>query len=194
MDIEIEVPSHFLCPISMQLMKDPVTISTGITYDRESIEKWLFTCRSTSCPVTKQTLFDTDLTPNHTLRRLIQSWCTVNSIHVFDPVSTPKKPLDKCLIMKLVDEAKRHPHNKIKCLRKIRSIVLASDRGETCMEGSGLFKFLAKVILKENESCFVSKACDEALIVLHHFQCTDLQLRNYKFQVNFHSMKLQVGA
>nr|GEV46372.1 E3 ubiquitin-protein ligase PUB23-like [Tanacetum cinerariifolium] len=177
MDVEIEVPSHFLCPISMQLMKDPVTISTGITYDRESIERWLFTCRSTSCPVTKQTLFDTDLTPNHTLRRLIQSWCTVNSIHVLDPVSTPKKPLDMCLIIKLIDEAKIHPHNKIKCLRKIRSIVLASDRGETCMEGSDLFEFLAKVILKENNQCFfVTEACDEALIVLHHFQCTDLQV------------------
>ncbi|KAK4440557.1 E3 ubiquitin-protein ligase PUB23 [Sesamum alatum] len=76
---EIEIPCYFLCPISMQLMKDPVTVSTGITYDRENIEKWLFSCKKTTCPVTKQELSATDLTPNHTLRRLIQAWCTLNA-------------------------------------------------------------------------------------------------------------------
>ncbi|KAE9621730.1 putative aminoacyltransferase, E1 ubiquitin-activating enzyme [Lupinus albus] len=43
MSDEIDVSPFFLCPISLEIMKDPVTISTGITYDRESIEKWLFT-------------------------------------------------------------------------------------------------------------------------------------------------------
>ncbi|KAL0459996.1 UNVERIFIED_CONTAM: E3 ubiquitin-protein ligase PUB23 [Sesamum latifolium] len=71
---EFEIPCYFLCPISMQLMKDPVTVSTGITYDRENIEKWLFSCNKTTCPVTKQDLSSTDLTSNHTLRRLIQAW------------------------------------------------------------------------------------------------------------------------
>ncbi|CAA0810724.1 plant U-box 24 [Striga hermonthica] len=37
---EIEVPQYFLCPISLQIMKDPVTTVTGITYDRDCIEKW----------------------------------------------------------------------------------------------------------------------------------------------------------
>ncbi|KAL7613753.1 hypothetical protein Lser_V15G05825 [Lactuca serriola] len=95
MEVEIDVPSHFLCPISMQLMNDPVTISTGITYDRQSIERWLFTCRSSSCPVTKQVLSDTDLTPNYNLRRLIQSWCTMNSHLGLDPITTPKEPVSK---------------------------------------------------------------------------------------------------
>ncbi|KAE8727189.1 E3 ubiquitin-protein ligase PUB22 [Hibiscus syriacus] len=45
---EIEIPSHFLCPISLQL-RDPVAISTGITYDRESIEQWLFSSKNKSC-------------------------------------------------------------------------------------------------------------------------------------------------
>lgn len=35
---ELIVPNHFRCPISLELMKDPVTLSTGITYDRETIE------------------------------------------------------------------------------------------------------------------------------------------------------------
>jgi hypothetical protein len=38
---EIEIPPYFLCPISFQIMKAPVSTVTGITYDRENIEKWL---------------------------------------------------------------------------------------------------------------------------------------------------------
>ncbi|XP_057782042.1 E3 ubiquitin-protein ligase PUB22-like [Salvia miltiorrhiza] len=71
---EEEIPCFFLCPISMQLMSDPVTVSTGITYDRRSIEKWLLSCRKTTCPVTNQPLDPAAaLTPNHTLLRLIQA-------------------------------------------------------------------------------------------------------------------------
>ncbi len=33
-------PDHFLCPISHQPMKDPVTIASGITFDRENILAW----------------------------------------------------------------------------------------------------------------------------------------------------------
>uniref|UniRef100_A0A0D3GC55 U-box domain-containing protein n=1 Tax=Oryza barthii TaxID=65489 RepID=A0A0D3GC55_9ORYZ len=32
----------FLCSISMELMEDPVTVATGVTYDRRSIERWFF--------------------------------------------------------------------------------------------------------------------------------------------------------
>ncbi|XLS71215.1 hypothetical protein HN51_028080 [Arachis hypogaea] len=75
MDNEIDVPLFFLCPISLEIMKDPVTVSTSITYDRESIETWLFSGKNKSCSVTKQQLSSSDffdLTPNHTLHRLIQ--------------------------------------------------------------------------------------------------------------------------
>ncbi|XP_024964608.1 E3 ubiquitin-protein ligase PUB23-like [Cynara cardunculus var. scolymus] len=173
MGVEIEVPSHFLCPISMQLMRDPVTISTGITYDRVSIERWLFTCLSRICPMTKQPLYDTDLTPNHTLRRLIQSWCIMNSHHGFDRIPTPKKPVDKSQILKLLQDAKKHPQNQIKCLRRMRSIAQSSDRNKTCMEDSGAVEFLTTVVLNEDGS----DACNEALIVLHHLKFTDLQMR-----------------
>jgi hypothetical protein len=81
-EIDIDVPSFFVCPISLEIMKDPVTVSTGITYDRESIEKWLISKKNKTCPVTKQQLSDyTDLTP--TLRRLIQAWCTLNASRAY---------------------------------------------------------------------------------------------------------------
>ncbi|KAK8707478.1 hypothetical protein V6N13_058538 [Hibiscus sabdariffa] len=86
-----EIPQYFICPISLQIMKDPVTAVTGITYDRESIEKWLKTAKDITCPVTKQVLpSGSDLTPNHTLRRLIQAWCTANASEAIDKVPTPE--------------------------------------------------------------------------------------------------------
>ncbi|GMJ06734.1 plant U-box 23 [Hibiscus trionum] len=103
---EIDVPPFFICPISLEIMKDPVTVSTGITYDRASIEQWLFSGKNTACPVTKQVISDSELVPNHTLRRLIQSWCTLNACHGVERIPTPKPPISKAQITKLLDDAK----------------------------------------------------------------------------------------
>uniref|UniRef100_A0A0D9ZPX8 U-box domain-containing protein n=1 Tax=Oryza glumipatula TaxID=40148 RepID=A0A0D9ZPX8_9ORYZ len=70
----MEPPPLFLCPISMELMEDPVTVATGVTYDRRSIERWFFKYGKTTCPATMQRLASFDLTPNHTLKRVISSW------------------------------------------------------------------------------------------------------------------------
>ena len=68
----------FKCPISFQLMKDPVTPSTGMNYDRVSIEKWLEDGNNV-CPVTLEVLHSKELIPNHTLHGLIQELCVPDS-------------------------------------------------------------------------------------------------------------------
>ncbi|RAL51584.1 hypothetical protein DM860_011086 [Cuscuta australis] len=74
MDMEFgNIPALFRCPISLDLLRDPVTLCTGQTYDRSSIEKWLASGNST-CPITMQKLHDPSLVPNHTLRHCIQRW------------------------------------------------------------------------------------------------------------------------
>ncbi|XP_062098902.1 U-box domain-containing protein 12-like [Humulus lupulus] len=35
------IPDDFRCPISLELMKDPVIVSTGHTYERSCIQKWI---------------------------------------------------------------------------------------------------------------------------------------------------------
>ncbi|XP_019164268.1 PREDICTED: U-box domain-containing protein 28-like [Ipomoea nil] len=72
-DLYISVPSLFRCPISLDVMKSPVSLSTGVTYDRSSIQRWLDSGNNT-CPATMQVLHSKDLVPNHTLQRLIQIW------------------------------------------------------------------------------------------------------------------------
>ncbi|XP_059281401.1 E3 ubiquitin-protein ligase PUB22-like [Lycium ferocissimum] len=146
---EVEVPDFFLCPISMQLIRDPVTTSTGITYDRENIEKWLIKCNNTTCPVTKQELLTTDLTPNHTLRRLIQSWCIMNSSHGVERIPTPKPQVTKTHVLKLLKEAMESPKMQLSCLRKLRSIAHASESNKKCLESCGTVDFLASIITKK---------------------------------------------
>ncbi|KAK2992387.1 hypothetical protein RJ640_018306 [Escallonia rubra] len=73
------IPDDFRCPISLELMKDPVIVSTGQTYERSCIQKWLDAGHKT-CPKTQQTLLHTALTPNYVLKSLIALWCESNGI------------------------------------------------------------------------------------------------------------------
>ncbi|KAK1420810.1 hypothetical protein QVD17_22687 [Tagetes erecta] len=73
------IPDDFRCPISLELMKDPVIVSTGQTYERSCIEKWLEAGHRT-CPKTQQNLTSTALIPNYVLRSLIAQWCETNGM------------------------------------------------------------------------------------------------------------------
>lgn len=75
------IPDDFRCPISLELMKDPVIVSTGQTYERSCIQKWLDAGHKT-CPKTQQTLLHTALTPNYVLKSLIALWCESNGIEL----------------------------------------------------------------------------------------------------------------
>ncbi|KAH7541827.1 E3 ubiquitin-protein ligase PUB23 [Ziziphus jujuba] len=171
----VDVPSHFLCPISLQLMRDPVIVSTGITYDRESIEKWLFSCKKTTCPVTKQPLFDSDLTPNHTLRRLIQAWCTLNASNGIERIPTPKSPIDKAQIVKLLNEANNYPSRHVQCLLRLRSIASQSERNKNILEEAGAIEFLVSLIKKKkNDNSSISET---AIEVLFHLKNSEARFR-----------------
>nr|AAO63423.1 At3g18710 [Arabidopsis thaliana]BAC42613.1 unknown protein [Arabidopsis thaliana] len=69
----ITVPSFFKCPISLDVMRSPVSLCTGVTYDRASIQRWLDGGNNT-CPATMQLLKTKDFVPNLTLQRLINIW------------------------------------------------------------------------------------------------------------------------
>ncbi|GLT91935.1 hypothetical protein SLE2022_097960 [Rubroshorea leprosula] len=73
------VPNDFLCPISLELMRDPVVVATGQTYERSYIQRWIDGGNLT-CPKTQQKLDNLTLTPNHVLRSLISQWCSKHNI------------------------------------------------------------------------------------------------------------------
>ena len=65
-------PPSFLCPITQELMVDPIMCADGHSYDRRSIEEWLKS--HDSSPVTNMRLPDRNIVPNHALRNSIQEW------------------------------------------------------------------------------------------------------------------------
>ncbi|XP_072969770.1 U-box domain-containing protein 3 isoform X1 [Typha angustifolia] len=75
----IPIPSHFRCPLSLQIMLDPVILASGQTYERSFIQKWLDNGLRI-CPSTRQTLVHTDLILNYTVKALITNWCEENDI------------------------------------------------------------------------------------------------------------------
>lgn len=66
------IPPEYFCPISHQLMKDPVQAADGHTYDRRSIESWFHT--SNQSPITHKDMYSRKLTPNSSLRHLIETF------------------------------------------------------------------------------------------------------------------------
>ncbi|KAK7247554.1 hypothetical protein RIF29_42439 [Crotalaria pallida] len=85
-DLYITVPSFFRCPISLDVMKSPVSLCTGVTYDRSSIQRWLDNGNNT-CPATMQVLYTKDFVPNRNLQRLIQIWSDSVQSRVDSPES-----------------------------------------------------------------------------------------------------------
>jgi ankyrin repeat protein len=69
----VTIPHDYLCPISLEIMLDPVFTSDGETYGREHIEEWFFKGNRTS-PANNTVLADTTLKPNLAIKRAINSF------------------------------------------------------------------------------------------------------------------------
>lgn len=67
------VPSHFVCPIFQEVMKDPYIAADGFTYEADAIKGWLNSGHKTS-PMTNLKLDHCDLLPNYALYYAIQEW------------------------------------------------------------------------------------------------------------------------
>ncbi|CAN6896439.1 unnamed protein product [Brassica oleracea] len=68
----------FICPLTKEVMHDPVTLENGRTFEREAIEKWFKKCQDSnkppSCPITSQELSSADVSPSIALRNTIEEW------------------------------------------------------------------------------------------------------------------------
>ena len=66
---ELEIPNCFKCPITREIMENPVVASDGFTYERLSIEKWL--SKKKISPVTGEEIKNDKLIENKLIRGLI---------------------------------------------------------------------------------------------------------------------------
>uniref|UniRef100_A0A1S4CZ53 RING-type E3 ubiquitin transferase n=2 Tax=Nicotiana TaxID=4085 RepID=A0A1S4CZ53_TOBAC len=78
----------FICPLTKQVMQDPVTLENGMTFEREAIEKWFNECRDSGrkpvCPLTHRDLNSTELNPSIALRNTIEEWNARNEAAQID--------------------------------------------------------------------------------------------------------------
>jgi hypothetical protein len=69
-----DTPDEFVCPITFEVMADPVfTFTDGETYERAAIEDW-FARGNRTAPLSNEALDDTTLVPNKALKRAITTW------------------------------------------------------------------------------------------------------------------------
>ncbi|KAH6837534.1 hypothetical protein C2S53_008507 [Perilla frutescens var. hirtella] len=145
---ELTIPTHFRCPISLDLMKDPVSLATGITYDREHIDKWIEAGHAT-CPVTNQALRNLDQIPNHALRKMIQDWCVDNKSYGVERIPTPRVPItpydvsDFCSRMSAATRA-RDGDKCQELVAKVKNSARESERNKRCLVNSGIGAALAE--------------------------------------------------
>ncbi|KHG13263.1 U-box domain-containing 4 -like protein [Gossypium arboreum] len=81
------IPADFCCPLSLELMTNPVIVASGQTYERAFIKNWI-DLGLTVCPKTRQTLAHINLIPNYTVKALITNWCESNNVKLPDPMKS----------------------------------------------------------------------------------------------------------
>ena len=81
-EFDQEVPDEFVCPITCEIIREPVVALDGFVYEKDAIESW-FT-QSNRSPTTNEPLDSIMTVPCHTLRSLIQDF--VNAHPNAEPV------------------------------------------------------------------------------------------------------------
>eukprot|EP01018_Ginkgo_biloba_P032393 Gb_02633 [translate_table: standard] len=153
-------------------MQDPVTLCTGITYDRQSITTWL-DAGNNICLVTNQTLQSQELMPDHALRRFIQDWRRDNHGNgIENIVAWPTVPLNAARITQILVEASSGETEAIKTLR---GFVKESETNIEFIVSAGapfilasLFPLHSLEALEKSEHSL--DICEEALEMLAMFE------------------------
>ncbi|KAF5449459.1 hypothetical protein F2P56_029901, partial [Juglans regia] len=73
----------FFCPLMKKIIDDPVTIETGVTYERKAISEWFEKFKNSEeifCPITGHKLVTRDLVTNIALKSTIDEWRERNEV------------------------------------------------------------------------------------------------------------------
>lgn len=151
------IPDDFRCPISLELMRDPVIVSTGQTYERSCIQKWLDSGHKT-CPKTQQNLSHTALTPNFVLKSLISQWCEANGIQPPKKISTSrdKKPnnrpeCDRATIKFLLEKLKSTNQEEQRAAAgEIRLLAKRNTDNRICIAEAGAIPLLVNLLSSQD--------------------------------------------
>ncbi|GAA0151428.1 ubiquitin-protein ligase [Lithospermum erythrorhizon] len=103
------IPADFCCPLSLELMTDPVIVASGQTYERAFIRRWI-DLGLLFCPKTRQPLAHTNLIPNFTVKALIANWCESNNVKLPDPIKSMSLNDPSSLLGRIESGSLRNAH------------------------------------------------------------------------------------
>ena len=111
----------FFCPLTKNIMEDPVTIESGVTYERKAITEWLDICSNSAqicCPVTGKKLQSRDLSTNIALKTTIEEWKERNeATRIKVARAALSLASSESMVLEALDDlqtiCRRKPYNKV---------------------------------------------------------------------------------
>lgn len=125
----------FLCPLTKQIMLDPVTLESGATFERQAILKWFEESDSSGrrfiCPVTRKELSSIELNPSIALKNTIDEWMQRNESAKLDgarkSLTSESSESDIVQALEYVAEICQRSRSSRHVVRKLGLISLVSD-------------------------------------------------------------------
>lgn len=108
----MRIRDEFLCPITYDLLREPVVASDGHTYEKMAIEKWLKSENPTS-PLSGERLHDKEIVHNRTLKKLIQDLINEGGLGLYTTDSSGDSRIfdvytERVLVLKCVGPPEVH--------------------------------------------------------------------------------------
>ncbi|KAK0577351.1 hypothetical protein LWI29_031767 [Acer saccharum] len=136
----------FVCPLTKQVMHDPVTLENGQTFEREAIEKWFKECKESGrklvCPLTQKELKSAYLNPSIALRNTIEEWSARNeaaqldlarrSLNLGSPESDVMRALKYIQYSYRTSRSNKHILHNTEMVPKIVDMLKSSSRKVRC--------------------------------------------------------------
>ncbi|KAJ4704276.1 RING-type E3 ubiquitin transferase [Melia azedarach] len=175
---EVNVPSDFRCPISLELVRDPVVVATGQTYDRQSITLWIESGHNT-CPKTGLTLAHTNLITNTALRNLISMWCreqkipfeyaasneSLNGVEINKAALEATKMTASFLINKLSTSQSMEAANDV--VYELRVLAKTDSDSRACIAEAGAIPLLVRYLGPDSGSRFPNLQVNAVTTILN---------------------------
>lgn len=173
----LEPFASFNCPLTTEIMEDPVLTKANQTYERAAIQRWFDEGRFTD-PNTNTTLVDRCLTPNILVRRTISEWrekhCLLRFLNAKNRIGSVVDEAELLLVLDdLMDLCANMPRAKdwiayeglmpqiVECLRIRRSdikektfallrvLVKDHDKNKEAVTGGALLELASGTLLRD---------------------------------------------
>lgn len=116
-------PSNYYCPLTLQIMEEPVTDTCGHCFEHDAIASWLD--GHTICPISRKPICLTDLRLAYDLQTRIQNWKKEHSRYAakdlsLDPTDSERLPSSYTTMERLLLPQERHVVNLLRWKQRMR--------------------------------------------------------------------------